>query len=143
MPNRREAAAVDGAGAVGGEGALVEGGAIAGVALEAVFGVVARVGIHPPVAGDFGEDRGRRDGERNPIAADDGPGGAGKWLGVQLAVDQGEIGGDRQGLDGAAAPVSEQKVLDLEVEAFVSLCGEEKTQARMQYFLLNNKPLRN
>ena len=47
------------------------------------------------------------------------------------------------GLDGAAAPVSEQKVLDLEVEAFVSLCGEEKTQARMQYFLLNNKPLRN
>lgn len=47
------------------------------------------------------------------------------------------------GVDGAAAPVSEQRVLDLEVEAFISLCGEEKTQARMQYFLLNNKPLRN
>lgn len=47
------------------------------------------------------------------------------------------------GLAGAAAPVSEQQVLDLEVEAFVSLCGEEKTQARMQYFLMNNKPLRN
>ena len=47
------------------------------------------------------------------------------------------------GLAGAAAPVTEQQVLDLEVEAFVSLCGEEKTQARMQYFLMNNKPLRN
>lgn len=47
------------------------------------------------------------------------------------------------GLGGAAAPVTEQQVLDLEVEAFVSLCGEEKTQARMQYFLMNNKPLRN
>lgn len=47
------------------------------------------------------------------------------------------------GVAGAAAPVSEQQVLDLEVEAFVSLCGEEKTQARMQYFLMNNKPLRN
>ena len=47
------------------------------------------------------------------------------------------------GLDGAAAPVSESRVLELELEAFLSLCGEEKTQARMQYFLMNNKPLRN
>ncbi len=47
------------------------------------------------------------------------------------------------GIDGAVAPVSESRVLELEVEAFLSLCGEEKTQARMQYFLMNNKPLRN
>nr|MBK7063862.1 3-hydroxyacyl-CoA dehydrogenase/enoyl-CoA hydratase family protein [Deltaproteobacteria bacterium] len=47
------------------------------------------------------------------------------------------------GIDGAAAPVTESRLLELEVEAFLSLCGEEKTQARMQYFLMNNKPLRN
>lgn len=47
------------------------------------------------------------------------------------------------GLDGAAAPVTEARMLELEVEAFLSLCGEAKTQERMQYFLLNNKPLRN
>ncbi|HOO57372.1 MAG TPA: 3-hydroxyacyl-CoA dehydrogenase NAD-binding domain-containing protein [bacterium] len=39
--------------------------------------------------------------------------------------------------------VDEQHVLDLEREAFVSLCGTEKTQDRMQYMLQNNKPLRN
>ncbi len=42
-----------------------------------------------------------------------------------------------------AATVSEQHILDLEREAFLSLCGEEKTQARIQYMLTNNKPLRN
>jgi 3-hydroxyacyl-CoA dehydrogenase len=40
-------------------------------------------------------------------------------------------------------PVSEQAILDLEREAFLSLCGEPKTQERIQYMLLNNKPLRN
>jgi 3-hydroxyacyl-CoA dehydrogenase len=39
--------------------------------------------------------------------------------------------------------VNEQHVLDLEIEAFVSLCGEEKTRERIQYMLMNNKPLRN
>ncbi|MSP61286.1 MAG: 3-hydroxyacyl-CoA dehydrogenase/enoyl-CoA hydratase family protein [Myxococcales bacterium] len=39
--------------------------------------------------------------------------------------------------------VTEQYILDLEREAFVSLCGEPKTQERMQYLLMNNKPLRN
>ncbi len=39
--------------------------------------------------------------------------------------------------------VGEQHLLDLEREAFVSLCGEEKTRARIQYFLENKKPLRN
>jgi 3-hydroxyacyl-CoA dehydrogenase len=39
--------------------------------------------------------------------------------------------------------VTEQHLLDLEREAFLSLCGEEKSQARMEYMLKNNKPLRN
>jgi 3-hydroxyacyl-CoA dehydrogenase len=39
--------------------------------------------------------------------------------------------------------VSEQYLLDLEREAFVSLCGAKKTQERMQYMLKKGKPLRN
>ncbi len=39
--------------------------------------------------------------------------------------------------------VPEQYILDLEREAFVSLCGEPKTQERIWYMLQNNKPLRN
>ncbi|MBZ0272911.1 3-hydroxyacyl-CoA dehydrogenase/enoyl-CoA hydratase family protein [bacterium] len=39
--------------------------------------------------------------------------------------------------------ISEQELLDMEREAFMSLIGEEKTQARMQHMLMNGKPLRN
>ena len=39
--------------------------------------------------------------------------------------------------------VNEQYVLDLEREAFVSLCGEKKTQERMAFTLKTGKPLRN
>jgi 3-hydroxyacyl-CoA dehydrogenase len=39
--------------------------------------------------------------------------------------------------------VDEQYILDLEREAFLSLCGEEKTIARMQHMLQTGKPLRN
>ncbi len=39
--------------------------------------------------------------------------------------------------------VSEEYLLDIEREAFLSLCGEEKTQARMKHMLDTNKPLRN
>lgn len=39
--------------------------------------------------------------------------------------------------------VSEQYMLDIEREAFLSLCGEPKTMERIQYMLKNNKPLRN
>jgi 3-hydroxyacyl-CoA dehydrogenase len=39
--------------------------------------------------------------------------------------------------------VSEQHVLDLEREAFLSLCGEVKTQERILHMLQNNQPLRN
>ena len=40
-------------------------------------------------------------------------------------------------------PVSEQYILDLEREAFQSLCGEKKTQERIQYTLKTGKTLRN
>jgi 3-hydroxyacyl-CoA dehydrogenase len=43
----------------------------------------------------------------------------------------------------AAQMVSEQYVLDLEREAFVSLCGEKKTQERIAHTLKTGKPLRN
>lgn len=39
--------------------------------------------------------------------------------------------------------VSEQYLLDLEREAFVSLCGEKKTQERIQHMLKKGKALRN
>jgi 3-hydroxyacyl-CoA dehydrogenase len=42
-----------------------------------------------------------------------------------------------------AQTVSEQYLLDLEREAFLSLCGNPKTQERMQYMLKTGKPLRN
>jgi 3-hydroxyacyl-CoA dehydrogenase len=43
----------------------------------------------------------------------------------------------------APQAVSEQYVLDLEREAFVSLCGERKTQERIAHTLKTGKPLRN
>jgi len=39
--------------------------------------------------------------------------------------------------------VSEQYILDLERESFVSLCGEKKTQERIAHTLKTGKPLRN
>lgn len=42
-----------------------------------------------------------------------------------------------------AQEVSEQYLLDLEREAFVSLCGEKKTLERIQSILTGGKPLRN
>lgn len=43
----------------------------------------------------------------------------------------------------APTKVSEQYLLDVEREAFLSLMGEQKTLERIQYMLTNNKPLRN
>ncbi|HEY8923980.1 MAG TPA: 3-hydroxyacyl-CoA dehydrogenase/enoyl-CoA hydratase family protein, partial [Polyangia bacterium] len=43
----------------------------------------------------------------------------------------------------AGAQVSEQAILDLEREAFLSLCGEPKTRDRIQTMLTSGKPLRN
>jgi len=41
------------------------------------------------------------------------------------------------------SPLSEQHILDLEREGFKSLCGERKTQERIQYTLKTGKTLRN
>ena len=50
-------------------------------------------------------------------------------------------------LTGGAHPgerqVSEQHLLDLEREAFLSLCGTQKTQDRMAHMLKTGKALRN
>lgn len=43
----------------------------------------------------------------------------------------------------AGATLSEQYLLDLEREAFLSLCGERKTQERIAFTLKTGKPLRN
>jgi 3-hydroxyacyl-CoA dehydrogenase len=43
----------------------------------------------------------------------------------------------------AGSLVSEQYLLDLELEAFLSLCGEPKTQERIAFTLKTGKPLRN
>jgi 3-hydroxyacyl-CoA dehydrogenase len=47
------------------------------------------------------------------------------------------------GAGGASHEVTEDEMLELEREAFVSLCGEPKSQERMQHMLQYNKPLRN
>jgi 3-hydroxyacyl-CoA dehydrogenase len=47
------------------------------------------------------------------------------------------------GPSGNAHEVTEEQMLELEREAFISLCGEPKSQERMQHMLMHNKPLRN
>ena len=101
-----------------------------------------------------------RAGYQPPAPRDDIPvGGAGVRaaldLGVHLAWRGGRIsdydahlgrtlsrilaGGDLP----HATTVSEQRLLDLEREAFLSLCGEPKTQERIAHVLKTGKPLRN
>jgi 3-hydroxyacyl-CoA dehydrogenase len=60
---------------------------------------------------------------------------------AKIAVKLGEV--LCGGVGGAAREVTEAEILELEREAFVSLCGEAKSVERMQYMLMNNKPLRN
>lgn len=47
------------------------------------------------------------------------------------------------GTTGSTHAVTEDEILDLEREAFLSLCGEQKSLERMQFMLMNQKPLRN
>ena len=59
---------------------------------------------------------------------------------------QGRQLGRVRALGGKVTPgtlVSEQYLLDLEREAFLSLCGEKKTQERIAFTLKTGKPLRN
>ena len=44
---------------------------------------------------------------------------------------------------GPFSPVDEQYLLDIEREAFISLCGEQKSLDRIKYMLTKGKPLRN
>jgi 3-hydroxyacyl-CoA dehydrogenase len=60
---------------------------------------------------------------------------------AKIAVKLGEL--LCGGISGSSHEVTETEMLELEREAFVSLCGEPKSQERMQYMLVNNKPLRN
>jgi 3-hydroxyacyl-CoA dehydrogenase len=43
----------------------------------------------------------------------------------------------------SGTPLSEQHFLDLEREAFLSLCGEKKTEERIEHMLRTGKPLKN
>lgn len=54
---------------------------------------------------------------------------------LALVLSGGRLSGEQM--------VSEQYLLDLEREAFLSLCGNPKTLERMQYMLKTGKPLRN
>jgi 3-hydroxyacyl-CoA dehydrogenase len=47
------------------------------------------------------------------------------------------------GIGGSAREVTEDEMLEIEADAFVTLCGEKKSQERMQHMLMKNKPLRN
>jgi 3-hydroxyacyl-CoA dehydrogenase len=66
----------------------------------------------------------------------------------QISAHDAKIGGHLvRVISGGAVPagaaVSEQHILDLEREAFLSLCGEPKTRDRIQFMLQKSKPLRN
>ena len=92
---------------------------------------------------------------RHDIAVEGEAGFALLKMGVRLAAEGGHIteydsvvgeklayvlsGGRLTGTQ----KVSEQYLLDLEREAFLSLCGDPRTQERMQYMLKNGKALRN
>ena len=92
---------------------------------------------------------------RQDIAVEGAAGFALLQMGVILAAESGHIteydrvvgeklayvlcGGRLTGTQN----VSEQYLLDLEREAFLSLCGDPRTQERMQYMLKNGKALRN
>ncbi|MEE2828533.1 MAG: 3-hydroxyacyl-CoA dehydrogenase/enoyl-CoA hydratase family protein [Myxococcota bacterium] len=68
----------------------------------------------------------------------------GKQISEYDAVVGGQIAHVLTGGDIApGSSVSEQDILDLEREAFLSLCGQEKTLERIQHMLQFNKPLRN
>ena len=76
-------------------------------------------------------------------------------LGVHLAWRAGRIS-DHDALSAGSSPgswpaatcrtpatLTEQQLLDLEREAFLSLCGERKTQERIAHTLKTGKTLRN
>jgi 3-hydroxyacyl-CoA dehydrogenase len=94
--------------------------------------------------------------DRNePIHVMGAPGGANLMLGIQefgwggFASEHDQLIGSKMihvlsgGMKPSAGTVTAQELLDLEREAFLSLCGTEKTMARIKFMLDNRKPLRN
>jgi 3-hydroxyacyl-CoA dehydrogenase len=94
--------------------------------------------------------------DRNqPITVVGAPHGAsffmGAWIFAQggYASDHDKLVGEKVAhvLSGGMVParttVTADRLLELEREAFVSLCGEEKTRARIEHTLKTGKPLRN
>jgi 3-hydroxyacyl-CoA dehydrogenase len=83
------------------------------------------------------------------------PGGANLLLGIHefgwggFASEHDQLIGSKMihvlsgGMKPYAGTVTAQELLDLEREAFLSLCGTEKTIARIQFMLDKRKPLRN
>ncbi len=68
----------------------------------------------------------------------------GGYISEHDATVAGKLAGVLAGGRLSGAPsVSEQHLLDLEREAFLSLCGQRQTQERMQHMLKTGKPLRN
>ncbi|PRQ01087.1 putative 3-hydroxyacyl-CoA dehydrogenase [Enhygromyxa salina] len=94
--------------------------------------------------------------DRNePIHVMGAPGGANLVLGIHefgwggFASEHDQLIGTKMihvlsgGMKPIAGTVTAQDLLDLEREAFLSLCGTEKTLARIQHMLDKRKPLRN
>jgi 3-hydroxyacyl-CoA dehydrogenase len=94
--------------------------------------------------------------DRNePIHVMGAPGGANLMLGIHefgwggFASEHDQLIGTKMihvlsgGMKPTAGTVTAQELLDLEREAFLSLCGTEKTLARIQHMLETRKPLRN
>jgi 3-hydroxyacyl-CoA dehydrogenase len=66
-----------------------------------------------------------------------------KAISAHDAVIAGHIANVLCGGDVPSGTATEQQLLDLEREAFLTLLGTEKTQERIEYLLKNNKPLHN
>jgi 3-hydroxyacyl-CoA dehydrogenase len=94
--------------------------------------------------------------DRNePIHVMGAPGGANLMLGIHefgwggFASEHDQLIGSKMihvlsgGMKPTAGTCTAQDLLDLEREAFLSLCGTEKTMARIKYMLDTRKPLRN
>ena len=94
--------------------------------------------------------------DRNePIQVMGAPGGANLMLGIHefgwggFASEHDQLIGSKMihvlsgGMKPIAGTVTAQQLLDLEREAFLSLCGTQKTVERIQYMLDKRKPLRN
>ncbi|MCA9698492.1 MAG: hypothetical protein KC431_13270, partial [Myxococcales bacterium] len=94
--------------------------------------------------------------DRNePIQVMGAPGGANLMLGIHefgwggFASEHDQLIGSKMihvlsgGMKPTAGTATAQELLDLEREAFLSLCGTEKTLARIDYMLKTRKPLRN